>query len=56
MKVYISVDEEGVAGVVTGDQLGPQGFEYERFRGFTTSEVPCWAWTAVEKTRVEDLR
>lgn len=38
-KVYISADMEGVAGVVTGDQLGPQGFEYERFRGFMTNEV-----------------
>jgi D-amino peptidase len=39
MKVYISADMEGVAGVVTGDQLGPPGFEYERFRGFMTNEV-----------------
>ncbi len=39
LKVYISADMEGVAGVVTGDQLGPQGFEYERFRGFMTNEV-----------------
>lgn len=38
-KVYISVDMEGIAGVVTGDQLGPTGFEYERFRGFMTDEV-----------------
>ncbi len=38
-KVYISADMEGVAGVVTGDQLGPPGFEYERFRGFMTDEV-----------------
>jgi D-amino peptidase len=30
---------EGVAGVVTGDQLGTTGFEYERFRGFMTAEV-----------------
>jgi len=30
---------EGVAGVVTGDQLSPTGFEYERFRGFMTNEV-----------------
>ena len=30
---------EGVAGVVTGDQLGPTGFEYERFRAFMTAEV-----------------
>jgi len=32
LKIYISVDMEGVAGVVTADQLGPTGFEYERFR------------------------
>lgn len=39
IKIYISVDMEGVAGVVTGDQLGPGGFEYERFRHFMTAEV-----------------
>jgi D-amino peptidase len=39
LRVYISADMEGVAGVVTGDQLGPPGFEYERFRGFMTNEV-----------------
>src|SRR5205085_11480183 len=39
LKVYVSADMEGVAGVVTGDQLSPQGFEYERFRGFMTEEV-----------------
>lgn len=39
LKIYISVDMEGVAGVVTGDQLGPKGFEYARFRRFTTDEV-----------------
>ncbi|MGH9367311.1 MAG: M55 family metallopeptidase [Thermoanaerobaculia bacterium] len=47
MKVYIFVDLEGVAGVVTGDQLGPQGFEYERFRGFMTNE----ALAAIEGAR-----
>jgi D-amino peptidase len=30
---------EGIAGVVTGEQLGPQGFEYARFREFMTQEV-----------------
>jgi D-amino peptidase len=30
---------EGVAGVVTGDQLGPTGFEYGRFREFMTKEA-----------------
>ena len=39
MKIYISVDMEGIAGVVTNDQLGPPGFEYERFRGFMTNET-----------------
>jgi D-amino peptidase len=39
VKVYISVDMEGVAGVVTADQLLPSGFEYERFRGFMTAET-----------------
>jgi D-amino peptidase len=39
LKVFISADMEGVAGVVTADQLSPTGFEYERFRGFMTAEV-----------------
>jgi len=39
MKIYISADMEGVVGVVTGEQLGPQGFEYNRFREFMTAEV-----------------
>jgi D-amino peptidase len=39
MKVHISVDMEGIAGVVTSDQLGPQGFEYGRFREFMTQEA-----------------
>ena len=38
-KVYISADMEGVAGVVTADQLIPGGFEYERFRHFMTDET-----------------
>jgi D-amino peptidase len=39
LKVYISVDMEGVAGTVTADQLSPSGFEYERFRRFMTNET-----------------
>lgn len=39
LRVFISADMEGVAGVVTGDQLGPGGFEYERFRRIMTAEV-----------------
>jgi D-amino peptidase len=39
LKVHISVDMEGVAGAVTGDQLAPTGFEYARFREFMTREA-----------------
>ena len=39
LSIYISADMEGVVGVVTGDQLGPGGFEYARFREFMTAEV-----------------
>ncbi|MGQ0648694.1 MAG: M55 family metallopeptidase [Gemmatimonadaceae bacterium] len=39
LKVYISVDMEGIAGVVTSEQLGPTGFEYQRARQFMTDEL-----------------
>jgi len=39
LKIYISADMEGIVGVVTNEQLGPQGFEYQRFREFMTQEV-----------------
>jgi D-amino peptidase len=39
LKVYISADMEGLAGVVTQEQLGPGGFEYQRFREIMTAEV-----------------
>ena len=39
LKIFISVDMEGVAGVATADQLSPGSFEYERFRGFMTRET-----------------
>ena len=39
VKIYISADMEGVTGVVTNEQLGPEGFEYQQFRQFLTDEV-----------------
>ena len=39
LSIYISADMEGIAGVVSEQQLGPGGFEYERFREFMTGEV-----------------
>src|SRR5438094_744316 len=38
-KIFVSVDMEGVGGVVSNEQLGPPGFEYERFRQFMTEET-----------------
>ena len=39
LKVYISVDMEGVVGTVTEDQLRPTGFEYARYREFMIRET-----------------
>lgn len=53
MKIYISADMEGVAGAVTGDQLGPTGFEYQRFREFMTQEVNAAIEAAFEAGATE---
>ena len=55
LKVYISADLEGVVGVVTGDQLGPGGFEYGRFRQFMTNEVNAAITAAREMGATEIL-
>ena len=38
-KVFISVDMDGISGVVQPAQLGPDGFEYQRAREWMTGEV-----------------
>ena len=38
-RIFVSVDMEGIAGVVSGDQLGPQAFEYAAFRELMTQEA-----------------
>ena len=38
-KVFISVDMEGVTGVVQPSQLGPTGFEYSKAREWMTAEA-----------------
>ena len=53
LKIYVSVDMEGVAGVVSGDQLNPPGFEYERFRGFMTDEALAAVRAAVDAGATE---
>jgi D-amino peptidase len=53
LRIYISVDMEGVGGVVTADQLGPGGFEYERFRHFMTNETLAAVHAAKESGATE---
>ncbi|MCI0487301.1 MAG: M55 family metallopeptidase [Blastocatellia bacterium] len=53
MKIYISADMEGTVGAVTGDQLGPSGFEYNRFREFMTAEVNAAIEAAFEAGATE---
>src|SRR5262249_57153980 len=38
-KIFISVDMEGITGVVQPAQLGPDGFEYQRAREWMTGDV-----------------
>ncbi len=54
LRVLISVDMEGVVGTVTGDQLGPTGFEYGRFRDFMTREAVA-AVTAAKAAGATDI-
>lgn len=53
MKIYISADMEGVVGAVSGEQLGPTGFEYQRFREFMTQEVNAAIEAAFEAGATE---
>ena len=53
MKIYISADMEGVVGAVSGDQLSPTGFEYQRFREFMTQEVNAAIEAAFEAGATE---
>jgi D-amino peptidase len=50
LKLFISVDMEGVVGVVTADQLGPDGFEYQKAREWMTNELLA----AIEAARQEE--
>lgn len=52
LKLYISVDMEGVVGVVTGDQLGPGGWEYQAAREWMTREVLA----AIDAARSEGVQ
>jgi D-amino peptidase len=55
LKIFISADMEGVVGVVSDAQIGPGGFEYERFRAFMTAEVNACIQAAREAGATEIL-
>lgn len=55
LKIFISIDMEGLTGVVTDAQLGPSGFEYERFRRFMTDELLATIEAAREAGATEFL-
>lgn len=47
-RLYISADIEGVAGVVSKEQLSPAGFEYQQAREWMTAEVAAACEAAFE--------
>lgn len=51
-KIFISVDMEGIAGVVQPPQLGPSGFEYAKAREWMTAELNA----AIEGARAAGAR
>ncbi|MGQ9367814.1 M55 family metallopeptidase [Azospirillum sp. ST 5-10] len=55
MKIYISADIEGVAGVVTAQQATPGNGEYERARRLMTAEVNAAVEGALEGGATEVL-
>src|SRR5436309_169785 len=53
-KIFISVDMEGISGVVQPAQLGPDGFEYQRAREWMTGEVNA-AITGIRASGTADV-
>lgn len=49
MKLYISADIEGIAGVVSRDQGSPENFEYDQGRKWMTGEVRAACEAAMDK-------
>ena len=55
IKVFLSVDMEGIGGVVTSEQLGPTGFEYAKFREFMTAEALAQLKTDVHHIKEDSV-
>jgi D-amino peptidase len=55
LKVFISVDLEGIAGVVNGNETGSSGSDYQRVRELTTLETNAAIEGALEAGATEIL-
>ena len=53
LKVFISVDMEGIAGVVSGKECGSSGHDYDYFRKLTTLETNAAIEGALEAGATE---
>ncbi len=53
LKVYISADMEGIAGIVSGEQVSPKGYDYQRARIWMTEEVNAAIEGALEAGATE---
>ncbi|WP_342362514.1 M55 family metallopeptidase [Terrarubrum flagellatum] len=53
MRIYISADIEGIAGVVTREHTRPEGFEYQSARVWMTDSVAAAANAAFESGATE---
>ncbi len=53
LKVLISVDMEGITGVVSSEQLAPSGFEYDRAREWMTGDALAAVQAAKEAGATE---
>jgi D-amino peptidase len=53
MKIYISVDQEGVSGVVHREHTSPQGYDYELARRLMTDEANAAVRAAIDNGATE---
>lgn len=53
LKVYISVDMEGIAAIVSREQVSPKGYDYQRARLWMTEEVNAAIEGALEAGATE---
>jgi D-aminopeptidase len=56
LKVFISVDMEGIAGAVSGSDVSPSGLDYPRFREIMTGEANAAIHGASDRAVIDQIR